>query len=276
MSSVLTRAITGTVLVVTITASVLASPYSFIALLLIVDLFALFEFYRLVRAGHLHARVGEGQFVSTSFFVSACLVFSNFFNATIFLINIPLVVLIFIRELYSNAPNPFQNLALTFSGIAYVTLPIILFAGIAFLPLGQGIYHPTIVFGYFIILWASDTGAYAAGKLIGKHKLFERISPKKTWEGSIGGTLSAIGATYMVSLFEARASLRDWLIMSAIIVVMGTYGDLLKSLLKRTAGVKDSGTLLPGHGGFLDRFDSLIGSAPVVFGYLVLFTDWKN
>lgn len=276
MSAIVTRAITGLVLVAAITASVLAGSYSFIALLLMVNLLALVEFFRLLRTEHLQPRVKEGLFGSTVFFVTACLVFADLINVTFFLVNIPVVILILLRELYAKATTPFQNLSLTFFGIAYVTLPIILFVGIAFLPLGQGIYHPAIVLGYFIILWASDTGAYAVGSLIGKHKLFERVSPKKTWEGSVGGILAAVVAGYVVSLYEVRISLLDWLIMSAVIAVMGTYGDLLKSLLKRTAGVKDSGTLLPGHGGFLDRFDSLIGSAPVVFSYLVLCKDWKN
>jgi len=187
------------------------------------------------------------------------------------LVNVLAVSAIFIRELYKNSSTPFQNLALTFFGVAYITVPIIFFEGIAFLPLKEGFYKPEIILGYFVLLWVSDSGAYATGSLVGKHKLFERISPKKTWEGSIGGAVLTFTAAYFISSIMKEVSLRDWLAISLIIVVTGTYGDLFKSLLKRSAHVKDAGNLLPGHGGFLDRFDSLIGSAPFVFGYLTIF-----
>lgn len=273
MNSFVTRSLTGIVLVVTITASVLAGMYSFIALLFIINLLALNEFYKLVAREQFHPGLKEGTFLSLVFFISMTLVLTNWFDWQILLINVISVAVIFIRELYRDSPVPFQNLALTFFGIAYITVPIIVFECIAFLPFKEGTYNPEIILGYFVLLWISDSGAYAVGSLVGKHKLFERISPKKTWEGSIGGAVLTFVAAYFISSIVKEVSLRDWLSMSLIIVVMGTYGDLFKSLLKRSANVKDAGNLLPGHGGFLDRFDSLIGSSPFVFGYLTIFRD---
>lgn len=271
MNSFVTRSITGIVLVTIITFSVLASRYSFIFLLFVINLLALAELFKLETSGQFHPGFKEGLFLSTVFFTSAVLILTNYFDWHILLVNALSVAIIFIRELYKNSPTPFQNLALTFFGVTYITLPMIIFLAISFLPFEQEAYHPKIILGYFILLWASDSGAYAVGTLIGKHKLFERISPKKTWEGSVGGGILAFAAAYFISSYVKEISLSDWLVMSLIIVVMGTYGDLFKSLLKRSANVKDSGNLLPGHGGFLDRFDSLIGSAPFVFGYLTVF-----
>jgi len=273
MNSFVTRSLTGIAIVVTITASVLAGMYTFIALLLIINLLALNEFYKLVAREQFHPGLKEGAFLSLVFFISMTLVLTNWFDWQILLINLISVAVIFIRELYRDSPVSLQNLALTFFGIAYITVPIIVFECIAFLPFKEGAYHPEIILGYFVLLWISDSGAYAVGSLVGKHKLFERISPKKTWEGSIGGAVLTFVAAYFISSIVKEVSLRDWFVMSLIVVVMGTYGDLFKSLLKRSANVKDAGNLLPGHGGFLDRFDSLIGSAPFVFGYLTIFRD---
>jgi len=273
MSSFIKRCLTGIVIVIAITISVLGGTYSFIALLMVINLQALNEFYKLIAREQFHPRLKDGAFLSLVLFVSVSLVLTNWLDWRILLINSISVAVIFIRELYRNSPVPFHNSALTFFGIVYITVPIIFFECIAFLPWKNGVYHSEIILGYFILLWASDSGAYAVGSFLGKHKLFERISPKKTWEGSIGGAVLTFVAAYFISSIVKEVNLRDWLVMSLIIVVMGTYGDLFKSLLKRSANVKDAGNLLPGHGGFLDRFDSLIGSAPFVFVYLVVFQD---
>lgn len=268
MSSFVTRSITGIVVVITITASVLASRYSFILLLYVIHLFALIEFYKLIAKGQFYPHVKEGLFLSTVLFGGMAPLLTHQADVRILFINVISVAVICISELYKNPSGSFQNLALTFFGLFYITLPVIFFECIAFLPFEEEAYQSKIILGYFILLWTSDSGAYAVGSLLGKHKLFERVSPKKTWEGSIGGGLLTLGVGYVISLWSITLTVYDWMVISLIIVVMGTYGDLFKSLLKRSANVKDSGNLLPGHGGFLDRFDSLIGSAPFVFGYL--------
>ena len=122
----------------------------------------------------------------------------------------------------------------------------------------------------FVIIWTSDVFAYLAGSMFGKHKLMERISPKKTWEGSIGGLFFSLIAAYILSLLVPQLSLVEWMILTIIIVISGTLGDLVESLLKRNADVKDSGTIFPGHGGVLDRFDAVIFATPMVFVYINL------
>jgi phosphatidate cytidylyltransferase len=124
--------------------------------------------------------------------------------------------------------------------------------------------------GFFILLWTSDTGAYLAGKNFGRTKLFERISPKKTVEGSLGGLILSLGVAYGISFWFDDVTRIDWMVIALLIVVFGTFGDLFESLLKRNLMIKDSGTLLPGHGGVLDRFDGLFLAVPAVFFYLLL------
>jgi phosphatidate cytidylyltransferase len=125
--------------------------------------------------------------------------------------------------------------------------------------------------GCFFILWANYTGAYFTGRYLGRRFFFKRISPKKTWEGSLGGTVCALLVSYLSSLFFTEINSVHWIIIALIIVVTGTFGNLVKSLMKRSLNLKDAGTILPGHGGMLDRFDSLLGSSPFVFSYLILF-----
>jgi phosphatidate cytidylyltransferase len=131
-------------------------------------------------------------------------------------------------------------------------------------------YSYQIILGFFILLWTNDTGAYLSGKYFGKHKLFERISPKKTWEGSIGGGILTLAFAYVLSIYFTNLNITNWLIIGVLIAVFGGLGDLVESMLKRSLGIKDSGKLLPGHGGILDRFDGLLLSVPFVYGYLQL------
>jgi phosphatidate cytidylyltransferase len=123
-------------------------------------------------------------------------------------------------------------------------------------------------------MWSNDSGAYIVGSLLGKHKLFERISPKKTWEGFIGGALFTLLAAWIISKFLHELSLIHWLVVGTITFTCGTFGDLIESQLKRSANMKDSGKILPGHGGILDRFDSILFSAPIVFVYLMFFFEY--
>jgi phosphatidate cytidylyltransferase len=120
------------------------------------------------------------------------------------------------------------------------------------------------------MIWANDTGAYLSGRFFGKKKLFERISPKKTWEGAIGGGLLALATSLLISKFNDTLASEHWFAIAFIVVVAGNFGDLIESLYKRSKNIKDSGTILPGHGGILDRFDSLIYSVPFVYSYLIL------
>jgi len=176
------------------------------------------------------------------------------------------IVLVLIFELYRKQTNPIHNWAYFILGQIFIALPFSLLNFILFIQDWQ----PLILLSVFVTIWVNDTGAYLTGVTIGKHRLFERISPKKSWEGFIGGAVFALLSGYVFSLLIPEIQLINWLVFSEIIVVFGTFGDLIESLMKRTVGVKDSGDLIPGHGGLLDRFDSMLLAAPVIFIYLSL------
>lgn len=157
-------------------------------------------------------------------------------------------------------------------GQMYVALPFALLPALVFVgdPAHPMEIHYRWIFplSVFIFLWTSDTGAYCFGSLFGKHRLFERISPKKSWEGSIGGAFTSLLAAYIISLWDSSLTLPQWLGFSLVVVIFGTWGDLVESLLKRQLGLKDSGNILPGHGGLLDRFDSSLLAIPASLVYL--------
>lgn len=181
----------------------------------------------------------------------------------------PLFGSIFFAELYRKKNQPFHNIAFTLLGVLYTVLPFGLLSEIASF---QNTYNPGILLGYFVLIWTSDTFAYLVGRKLGKRRLFERISPKKSWEGSAGGALAAFTMAWVLSQFYHDIELWIWICMAAIIVITGTLGDLTESLLKRSLGVKDSGNILPGHGGLLDRFDAILLSAPFVWAFLSLLS----
>lgn len=270
MTNLKQRVLTAIILVIVTVIFIIWSPYSFLLLILVINLLGLWEFYRLFQSYTVSPRNISGVILSLAILVSFILAAAAISTWRILLINIPVVFGIFILELYLKSKYPFHNLAFIFLGIICITIPLCFFISIAFLPVGKGTY-PYLALGYFFILWAGDTGAYFVGKYFGKHYLFERISPKKTWEGSVGGAVFAIFVSYLISNYFVTLNTIDWISIAVIIVVTGTFGDLIKSLMKRSLGLKDSGTILPGHGGILDRFDTLLGSAPFVFCYLVLF-----
>ena len=179
--------------------------------------------------------------------------------------------LIFFIKLYkAKDEKPFKNIAYTFLGIIYVALPFALLTVLAFIQ--NDTYDPNIVLGCLFLLWASDSGAYFAGTKFGKTKLFERVSPKKSWEGSVGGLIAAMGVAYIISLYYTNYEPWQWFSIGFIIVVAGTYGDLVESLFKRSMNIKDSADTIPGHGGFLDRFDGLLLSIPFIITFLKLFS----
>ncbi len=136
------------------------------------------------------------------------------------------------------------------------------------IPFINGIYRPEIILGFFILIWISDSFAYLVGSTIGKTKLYERISPNKTIEGAIGGLIAALISSHFISKYFTDITFISWMIVAAIVVVFGILGDLIESKFKREAGVKDSSNFIPGHGGFLDRLDSVIFAAPFVYVYL--------
>jgi phosphatidate cytidylyltransferase len=173
-----------------------------------------------------------------------------------------------IVQLYRPRQNAVHSLERSFLALGYVALPVSMLNGIV------SITAPRLLLGMFIFIWLYDTGAYCVGMLLGRHRLFERISPKKSWEGVVGGVAACIAGAYATHFwfneFFQVPDLTTWVGLSVVVAVFATFGDLVESLIKRTVGVKDSGNILPGHGGILDRIDSLLLVAPAVLIYLLL------
>jgi len=263
------RILTGVAGAGLVIGAIVYSESTFLLLLLFITILGLLEFYKLAASADLKPDKVMGLTAGILLFLPVLLnhQFGVGYNSLVLLLIIPYVV--FIKELYSRSERPFSNIAFTLLGIIYVAAPLFVLYLISFVGEGE-IYEPKIILGYLFLLWASDTGAYFAGRSLGKHKLFERHSPKKTWEGSIGGTLLAIAVAFILGNYFTVLPLIDWLVMAILIVVTGTWGDLVESMFKRSLQVKDSGQLLPGHGGILDRFDGLFISTPFVLFYFLL------
>lgn len=272
-SNLTQRLFTGFLGAAAIIAGVSYSEWIYFAIFFIICLFSLREFYKLSGLDGMIPLKTLGTFIglvvySLSFFIEQKTISYKYY----FLI-FPLVAVVYLVKLYKKMERkPFTNIAFTLLGVFYVAVPFALLNHAVFRESIAGThYNFEIILGSLLILWASDTGAYFAGTLFGKHKLFERISPKKSWEGFWGGAALAIVMTYVLTLFFHSLTLVDWMIVSLIIIIGGTFGDLVESLLKRSIEIKDSGDSLPGHGGFLDRFDGLFISAPFIVAYLEIF-----
>jgi phosphatidate cytidylyltransferase len=175
--------------------------------------------------------------------------------------------LLLILELFLKATLPFNNVALTLFSVFYLALPFSLLSRFTSYSNTEN-FTPNVVAGILFLTWANDSFAYLVGSKIGKTPFFLRVSPKKTWEGTIGGGIFCMMTAGIIAQFFTQLGLIDWLIVGGIIAVFGTLGDLVESLLKRSVGVKDSGNFMPGHGGFLDRFDAFIFCIPFVYFYL--------
>jgi phosphatidate cytidylyltransferase len=263
------RIITGLLGSAGIIAAVCISEWTYFAVFFIICLFTLLEFYRVAGLDGTVPQKAFGTVCGVLVFCLSFLIEAEHISYRYYFLVFPLIACVYIIKLYKKFERkPFVNIAFTFLGIFYVAIPFALLNIAAF---ENGEYNYQIIFGCLFILWASDTGAYFAGTFFGKRKLFERISPKKSWEGFIGGAILALVFAYGLSRYFDSLDLAQWIIVGVIIIVGGTFGDLVESLLKRSTEIKDSGDSLPGHGGFLDRFDGLLISAPFIVAYLEIF-----
>ena len=191
----------------------------------------------------------------------------NHLVTTIVLIEVFLFFALFIVELFLSAEQPFQQIGHYLTGVMYVGVPYAMLIHIAFL---TGDYGPHRVFGIMWLVWTNDSVAYFVGSKMGKNKLFERISPKKTWEGTLGGVVGTLLMAWFLSRFIAEYTPAQWITVAVVAAIFGSFGDLVESMLKRSAGIKDSGNLFPGHGGFLDRFDAFQFAVPFAWAGLML------
>lgn len=273
-SNFIQRALTGVVFVAVLVGCILGGPLSFGILFALISALSVNEFCNLVNREP-GVQVNKPICILAALFLFLCFFYYgiNPIQTGIFIPYLALFLYLMVSELYLKKQNPLHNWAYAMLSQLYIALPFALLNVLAFhtddsTSVAQ--YNPILPLSIFIFNWVNDTGAYCSGMLLGKHKLFERISPKKTWEGSIGGGVFCIGASLVLAHFFPFLSIGVWVGLALTVVFFGTWGDLTESLLKRHLGIKDSGNVLPGHGGMLDRFDSTILATPAAVVYLYL------
>ena len=283
MKNLITRSITGVIFVTAIVVCFMR-PEAMILLFALVTGLTVWEYTGIVNGIE---NVCVNRFLATVaavyFFLGMAGFCAGIVPSAVFIPYLLTVVYMFIAELYTKAPNPINNWAYTMLSQMYIALPFAMVNVLAFRGVGNGVvYNYLAPLSIFVFLWTNDTGAYLSGSLLGKHKLFPRVSPGKSWEGSIGGGLLVLLVAALVGMYqnsdmhetatELILTVPQWMGLGLVVVLFGTWGDLVESLFKRTIGIKDSGNILPGHGGMLDRFDSSLMAFPAAVIYLYTLT----
>lgn len=274
------RAVTAIVFVAFVLSGLMIHEYGFLLLMLLIHTGCLWEYFRLVSSQQEYSATQRR--ISTIYSITAGTIifyllatgfrFLPYVNEYIYFFTIPLLLGFLVVEMLLKSTFPLRNAGLNVLGIIYITFPLSM--GV-FFPYAheKGAWFPErsgLMLGIMLLVWANDTMAYFTGSLLGKNKLFPSVSPAKTWEGFAGGLGSAILSGWLLSQFFHQFNTLGWMAVGAIVAVTGTLGDLVESMIKRNAGVKDSGTILPGHGGFLDRFDAFIFCIPFVFVFYMV------
>lgn len=283
MKNLITRSITGVIFVTAIVVCFMR-PEAMILLFALVTGLTVWEYTGIVNGIE---NVCVNRFLATVaavyFFLGMAGFCAGIVPSAVFIPYLLTVVYMFIAELYTKAPNPINNWAYTMLSQMYIALPFAMVNVLTFRGVGNGVvYNYLAPLSIFVFLWTNDTGAYLSGSLFGKHKLFPRVSPGKSWEGSIGGGLLVLLVAALVGMYqnsdmhetatELILTVPQWMGLGLVVVFFGTWGDLVESLFKRTIGIKDSGNILPGHGGMLDRFDSSLMAFPAAVIYLYTLT----
>lgn len=278
MKNLIVRSITGIIFVAAIVVCFL-NPVAMSFLFAIVTGLTIWEYTGLVNNGK---TIQANRFISTVAGIYFFLAVGGFCSGmtptgAVFIPYLLTIVYLFISELYTKSANSINNWAYTMLGQMYIALPFSTINVLAFNATGDGLigYNAIIPLSVFIFLWANDSGAYCVGTLFGRHKLFPRISPGKSWEGSLGGAVTVIVAAAIIGWLtsaDGLLSIPQWMGLGLVVVIFGTWGDLVESLFKRTLCIKDSGSILPGHGGMLDRFDSSLMAMPAAVVYLYSLT----
>ena len=280
MKNLIARTITGIFFVATIVIGFL-NPTAMTLLFALITALSVWEFTGLV---NMRPGVSINRFICTAagvYFFFAMVGFSSDLTpSTVFIPYLVTLIYLLISELYAKAEDPINNWAYTMFSQLYVALPFSLLSVLAFRATPAGVVYTYLIpLCVFVFLWINDTGAYCCGSLLGKHKLFPRVSPGKSWEGSIGGFIfvaaTAVGIWYYTETYglnTVQLSMGEWIGLGWTVALFGTWGDLVESLFKRTLGIKDSGNILPGHGGMLDRFDSSLLAIPAAVVYLYTLT----
>lgn len=257
MNEVVTRTLSGIIYIALLIGAILFSANSFFALFIFFLIIAVYEFSKLYRINYF-----KSYLITIVITLTLFITHNNIYNS-IYLIVLPFSFFL-IFDLFKNNPLKAQTSLIKYLHlIGYVILPFLILTQIPFV---NNEYTPILILSIFIMIWCNDTFAYICGKLLGKHKLYEKISPKKTIEGFIGGVIFTLVAAYIIFKYSnTNLNLSVWICLALGISVMGTIGDLVESKYKRQANIKDSGKIMPGHGGILDRLDSIIFAAPFLF-----------
>ncbi len=275
MTNFLKRTLTGAGFVIITAAFILISKWTLLVLLLFFNITAQIEFFKLVKKDESKPLTFSAIFSGVLLIIISFLYSENILSGDAFGIVLVPFMFIYLEELYSNNTNPLRNVAFSFLSVFYISLPlsISLFLVYGFNQISdiQTVnYNPEVLLGIFALIWIFDTIAYLIGVPLGKNRLFKRISPLKSWEGTIGATIFTLVAGYFFYKIIPVLSIESWLIISAVIIVFGTFGDLIESMFKRSIDIKDSGNILPGHGGILDRIDSFLFVIPWIWIYLII------
>ncbi len=271
MTNFLQRAITGLLFICIVCVAIIFGPLSYALLMVCVAVLVSREFCRLLSMTTT-SRWLPVMLINVLCFALPYLVLGHGIDGRWVLVIVACVWLLFLRELYAGSKTPTANISTSLLSIVYIGLPCAL---VNLLTFRTGVYDYTPLLSFFILGWINDTGAYVCGITLGKrgrHKLFERVSPKKTIEGFVGGVVFTVGGGFLISLLT-NLTLGYCVVASVIVSIIGTYGDLIESMFKRSTGIKDSGSLLPGHGGMLDRFDAILFAAPIISLTYYFFYD---
>ncbi|MCL1868659.1 MAG: phosphatidate cytidylyltransferase [Paludibacter sp.] len=278
--TLIVRTLSGIVYVALIICAILINDFVFAAIFATLCVLTTYEFHKLTaKQENVNTLAWIGALGSFLLFVGNFLLHLKndlaFINSKLFYLAIIilavyvlLIFAVFIIEIFRKKPNPVHNIAYFLLGQIYITVPFVFMFEIF------KEFNAVFLLALFVLIWTNDVFAYLIGSLVGKHKLCERISPNKSWEGFFGGLVGALIAGFVFSkIYAENINLIQWLGFAFVVAVFGALGDLFESLIKRTVGVKDSGNIMPGHGGFLDRLDSALFAAPaaMIYLYLILF-----
>ena len=271
MSNLAKRSITGLLFGIVVLGSIFYGPYTQISIFSVFMLLGLIEYYSLFDQ-HPIVKISKEIGVFIGVFIFSLLVGISLKILPIISITIifPLFFTLILNELWKKQENPIINISVLVFGIIYIVIPFYLTID---LNLRDTSDLPLIV-GMFLLIWTNDCFAYCIGRLLGKRKLFERISPNKTWEGAIGGIIFTLILGYIIGAYINKGEELFWMVSALIIAPCSIYGDLLESLFKRSLNIKDSGTILPGHGGILDRFDAALFAIPFFYLWAMLYLYW--
>jgi phosphatidate cytidylyltransferase len=271
------RTLTGAILVILLYTALFSGPVTFFIFFSLLNLIGLWEFYSMIKNPVCIPQKWAGMVAGVLSLSIFYLVTSGILQMEFFYLVVPIAFVLLLIELYRKTDQPVVNVGLSLFALLYITVPVGVLGFMAYTPSEAGgvAYSPWIISAYFLLIMINDSAGYLVGVPFGKNRLFERISPKKSWEGAIGGLVFTLLAAWLVSIHLTVLSMFSWLVVGLLVVVFGTFGDLVESMFKRSMNLKDSGSIFPGHGGILDRYDAIFISAPFVVAFLKLFI-WNS